>query len=248
MQGPGNGKLTAAALKRIAAIAMAADHFAYAVLYYVYDLPALRTGDPSAPMLARIYDLLRGFGRISYPIFAFLIVEGFLKTRNVRRYIARIAVFALLSEVPFDLCFYGKPVSWETQNVLVTFLLGLLMLSALHAIRYRASLASPLRAVLCAAVIAASAGIAFLIKCDYDLPGILLIAFFYWFKSDRLFSLIGGAVILCPWDLFELPAVFGFALLYFYNGEKGKQNRWAFYLFYPLHLLLLRGLFFLLMP
>jgi len=91
-------------LKMIAAVTMLIDHVGY--IFFPQ------------------YVLLRIIGRISFPIFAFLIVEGFMHTRDVKKYIFRMIIFALITEIPFDFAFYGT-FNWGHQNVLVTFLLAL---------------------------------------------------------------------------------------------------------------------------
>ena len=74
------------------------------------------------------YPILRIIGRIAFPIFCFLLVEGFMHTHDVIRYMTRIGLFALISEIPFDLLFYGRILDGTHQNVFFTLFIGLVML------------------------------------------------------------------------------------------------------------------------
>ncbi len=239
MKKPG---LSASVLKYTAVLSMAADHTASALILDRLIEPAVSAGLPSASALLTVHDVLRGFGRIAFPVFAFFIAEGFVQTKSLRRYILRIALFALLSEIPFDLCLYGKAFYLPAQNVLWEFLAGLLLLAALDKIRTSEISSDVLRAFLCVLATAAAAAAAWYGHFDYDIRGILLILLFYVFRSDRAFACIGGALILCTYEAFQIPAVLGFLLLYYYSGERGSQKRSFFYLFYPLHFLLIKGI------
>ena len=81
-----------------------------------------------------LYCLLRMIGRVAFPIFCFLLLEGFLHTRDWRRYALRLGVFAVVSEIPFDLMGAHVPMSWDVQNVFFTLFLGLLMMKALETV------------------------------------------------------------------------------------------------------------------
>lgn len=136
-------------IKMIAVVAMLIDHIAAAILTRM-----LLTGDYYEVMtsgsMARVTEwlsenwllyygtqFLRLVGRLGFPIFCFLLVEGFQRTRNVKKYALRLALFALLSEVPFDLAFSGTFFNAAYQNVYFTLFIGLLVLWAVDAIGKR---------------------------------------------------------------------------------------------------------------
>jgi len=104
--------LSQEALKLTACIAMLIDHIG------AYLLPQ--------------YTLLRIIGRIAFPIFCFLLVEGVNHTRNPKKYLQRLAVGMVLSEIPFDLAFFRDGISWAHQSVMVTLLLGCIMVLLMH--------------------------------------------------------------------------------------------------------------------
>ena len=179
-------------------------------------------------------DWLTCAGRMAFPIFAFMAVEGYFHTRSFRKYALRMLGFALLSEFPFDWAFFSG-VWWGHQNVYFTLLLGLLAMKALDT--FRTGEGTPdARGILCGA--AACTGAAALLRCDYDVMGMALILALYLTRKDRTAQCIAGAVF----TLFEPVAPLAFGLVWFYSGERGSCSRaeqWAFYWFYPVHLFLL---------
>ena len=176
---------------------------------------------------------MRLAGRLAFPIYCFLLVEGFVHTHDFRKYALRMLGFALLSEFPFDWAFFSG-VWWGHQNVYFTLLLGLLAMKALDT--FRTGEGTPdARGILCAA---ACTGAAALLRCDYDVMGMALILALYLTRKDRAAQCIAGAVF----TLFEPVAPLAFGLVWFYNGERGSCSRaeqWAFYWFYPVHLFFL---------
>lgn len=132
--------ITGSTLKIIAIIFMLIDHAAAVILarqlMATGYMEAMQSGELADAMgwlmdhlvLFYSYDFMRMAGRIAFPIFCFMIVEGFQKTRDVKKYLARLAVFALISEIPFDLAVTGKVFAWGHQNVFFTLFLGLFTL------------------------------------------------------------------------------------------------------------------------
>lgn len=171
---------------------------------------------------------LRLIGRLAFPIYAFLLVEGFLHTSSWKKYTLRMFVFALISEIPFDLAAYGEITSVH-QNVFFTLLIGLLVLKGLEK-------AGQNKAVMAGITIAGCVA-ATLMNTDYSYMGILLIAILYILREDhKRRCIVGGALFA-----FEVTSVFAFMMIYRYTGKKGetKLPKMVFYGFYPAHLLIL---------
>ena len=188
--------------------------------------------------------ILRIIGRLAFPIYCFLLVEGFFFTSDRARYAWRLFLFALLSELPFDLAFYDSMWDMSMQNVFFTLLLGLL---ALHALRWGQEKCKVRtgRWKLCYAAgwigTAVCVCAAQLLRTDYGGVGVVLILVLYLFRNVRMWACMGGYAVMCigameswcfPAFLFFLPA---------YNGERGKSSKYFFYVFYPVHLLVLTG-------
>ena len=118
--------LDLSALKWIALITMLIDHIAATMMQYFDIVEQLFNIDTEF-----IYNVMRGIGRISFPIFCFCIVEGFIHTRNIKKYLIRLFIFAVITEPIYDLAFFGIPLYLGYQNVLWTFLIAILMLMAI---------------------------------------------------------------------------------------------------------------------
>ncbi|MBQ9118462.1 MAG: hypothetical protein IJY09_00190 [Lachnospiraceae bacterium] len=189
----------------------------------------------------------REIGRIAFPIYCFLLVEGFLHTSSRTKYLIRLFVFALISEFPFDLAVYGIPKSAElamqTQNVMFTLFIGLGLLCIYDWLLRKYSITQPVtfNALAVMAIIAAS-GITIWLASDYSYVGILFILIFYLFRGKKLWIAAGLLfVILAFSNKFELGAMMALVPIFLYNGKEGgkKSLRYAFYAFYPVHLLIL---------
>ncbi len=115
--------LSLSSLKWIALITMLIDHTAATMMPHYNMLQELTNID-----MAVVYEVMRGIGRLSFPIFCFCIVEGFVHTRNVKKYLIRLLIFALITEPIYDLAFFGTALYLDYQNVLWTFVIAILML------------------------------------------------------------------------------------------------------------------------
>lgn len=220
------------ALKLIACITMFIDHFGHAIVPY---LPVSN--------METLYYICRVIGRIAFPIYCFLLCEGMRHTRSPKKYILRLGIGMLLSEIPFDILFEGG-FTWQNQSVMVTLTIGALMLWCMQKTQKKW-----LRLLL----VLPFATVAGLCKCDYGAGGIAMIAVFALF--DRL-GLQTVALFLVNWQLLPSAAVTVFGVVVIiqllavgamipiglYSGKKLTHScavQWAFYLFYPVHLLLL---------
>lgn len=230
-------------LKLIASITMLIDHIGVVLVYSMYDF-AMRGGNYAlAAEMAALYMPLRIIGRIAFPIYCFLLVEGFHHTRNLKRYIGRLAVGMVLSELPFDLCFSGS-LDWTSCSVMVTLLLGSLMIAAMERVNLPWKIALILPFYL----------LAEWLDTDYGGNGIAIIAMLAITRGLPRETLVRDiAFVILLWfgltvDIgpFEIPVeAFGLVSLIFlhgYNGRKltcSKWVQWTFYLFYPAHLFIL---------
>lgn len=216
-------------LKIIAVITMIIDHAGVALVWQLVS-PEGRLDET----WYLIYNIMRKIGRIAFPIYCFFIVEGLEHTRNVKKYLARLLIFAIASEVPFDYALFGN-FTWYYQNVFFTLAIGLICIWAIKEIESRFSNVC-LQGVLDFGIILAGAYIAEFLKTDYGDFGVIIIAMLYLFRKSRIRQCIMGAIGFA----WEITAPLSFGLLYFYNGEKGKKvNKYLFYLVYPVHLLIL---------
>ncbi|MDY4668673.1 MAG: TraX family protein [Oliverpabstia sp.] len=230
--------LSGSSLKIIAICAMAIDHFAASVLYYGYILPAVPLIPHTTPwILHQVYQAMRFIGRIAFPIFCFLLVEGFLYTSNRTRYAFRLFLFSLISEIPFDLALFHSSFDSGHQNVFFTLFIGFLVIWAIEKAEetHHAFLLSALAFTLgCFA--------AFILNTDYDYKGVLLITVLYLFRYNPSLRTLAGCISL----IWEPPACLAFFPIQMYNGKRGISLKYFFYLFYPLHLLLFAAITFVL--
>lgn len=219
--------ITSNILKLIAVVSMVTDHIG-AVL-----LPQ--------------YRVLRWIGRLAFPIFVFLLVEGFFHTHDRRRYLLRLLVFAIISEIPFDLALNRGELSPLDSNVFFTLALGFLVMMLADWLYASPNLFShePLRGIGALALIAGCFFTADWLDTDYSSAGLLAIGIGYCLRRVNLhrcivfFGIVLMLAIVHPmeaWAFFALPFVF------LYNGRLGIKNvvlQFAFYAFYPVHLLVL---------
>ncbi len=173
-------------------------------------------------------------GRLAFPIYCFLLVEGFEKTHNRVRYAERLFLFALLSELPFDLAFYGKISDHTGQNVFFTLFLGFLMMWGMEKTEELAGGLWVKWAGMGACFLTA-AFVAEKICCDYGANGIIAIALLFLFRKNRAGQIIAG----CAAFLYEITAPLAFIFVAMYNGQRGMKLKYIFYAFYPIHLALL---------
>ena len=207
--------LSGSALKLIAMAAMVVDHVA--LIFFCNN-----------PEYSTLYDQMRTIGRISYPVFAFLIVEGYLHTHDFGRYAKRLLYFAVISEIPWQLINHDG-----SHNVLFTLLAGLFvmyMIDHWHTKNIN---------ILLFAIVTGVLLIYF--HTDYDCRGLLLILVFYLFKKDPFLQTIFGILVMSFYGI--RGALIAFLIINAYNGHRGfiqgNMGKYLVYLFYPCHLFIL---------
>ena len=190
--------------------------------------------------LVSLYDLMRLVGRLAFPLFCFLLVEGFLHTRHLSRYLRNLGLFALLSEPCFDLALNGVWLEFTSQNVFFTLVLGLLTLTGIQWIeQHFGNLHYAAAWLLKALVTAVGCLLAFLLRTDYAACGVLCISLMYLFRAHRELSFGAGCVPLVFLSSSQFFSFLGLPLIWAYNGKRGLSLKYIFYAFYPVHLLLL---------
>lgn len=187
-------------------------------------------------LIARV---LRCIGRLSFPIFAFFIAEGFSHTSSENRYILRMGIFAVLSEVPFDLACYGKYYYPEYQNVLFTYFIALLALKVMHLLKKKHILQ-----ILAALPFAF---LAYFFRTDYGAFGVGLVCLMWMLRNSSKARVITGAIASAAESIeFYGVSALSFILLGLYNGQRGRASlKYFFYFMYPLHLAVFYLLVFL---
>lgn len=223
-----HGFLSGVALKYIAIFAMLIDHIAWAFL----------------PLESPLAQIMHTIGRLTAPIMCFMLAEGFHHTRNLKKYLLRMGIFAVISAFAFTFFEKGEFFPLANMGIIYTLFLGLLALavwnSKLHvAVRYLLIIA------LCGLSLVG----------DWPVFGILFVLAFginygNFKKQSLMFSIIAifmSTIMVAgtkPWYIaaFNFAVLLAIPLLRLYNGEKGrggKFNKWVFYVFYPLHLVIL---------
>lgn len=243
-------------LKIIALISMTLDHMASTFLTQSFLTSQLGMSIPGS---YNWLHYLHYIGRIAFPIYAFGIAQGCTYTKNRKKYLLRLLVFAVISEIPFQLAFdYGQlhffplPIS----NVLFTLLLGAICCFIYDGFREKSVAWVTLFPVACLVLLAE------ICNSDYGGIGVLCVFLPYLFMGRKWLQLSSLAVMMLvlyyvqpfvlsysPMSLYAVLTILfslaGVGLLAIYNGEpgpKGKVSQLLFYAYYPLHLLVFYGL------
>lgn len=231
-------KLSADALKIIAIICMFIDHFSFSIVKFYLTLHFDSISVEQYKTFNTVAEVMTSIGRLAFPIFVFFLVEGFFRTRNVAKYALRLAVFAFVSEFPFNLGLYHRVFYSDHQNVMFTLLIGLLAMW-LCSYLMKQPFSNGLIIFLFACVTAAAITLSEIIKSDYQWKGILLIMAIYFVRLLGCKGLLAGAAVS---STFEKFGGLSFLLLYFYDADKKPRYKFLFYIFYPAHLLLIYGI------
>ena len=235
---------------------MLIDHIGLGIWYRLPELGYLVPESMDRETWWSIYRMMRNIGRTAFPIFCFLLVEGFFQTRNHYKYALRLFVFALISQLPFKYAFLSLA---DGLNIFFTLLIGLTTMWVMNEIKIKWTkqfIYLPLWFI-----ITFIAGyIAHFLNTDYDYKGVLLIIILFIFHKTRIVALtssyfsfklamfysssfVGGFLKYLGADYY-FP---GFIVSYFYNGNRGLQFKYLFYFVYPLHLALIYVLWYYLL-
>lgn len=231
--------MTSFVLKIVAMVTMFCDHFGDA---YVGHFSA--------------FNLI---GRIAFPIFAFQISEGFIHTRNLKKYFFRIGVFALISQVPFAL-FYHKFFNTAEipLNIFFTLFIGLLAIylynfTIQQFAKRTKKLKFPVDKIIGLLFVFLLSYIAEILNTDYGYWGVILIFAFYILKQHKTIMTI-TFILLCTikygnqilqsnfhyiYILLIIFTALPIILINMYTGKQGPKAKYFLYVFYPAHLLLL---------
>ena len=221
--------ISGSTLKMIALITMLIDHIGAVVV-----ARAMYTPGFDQSFWNSIYLPMRQIGRIAFPIYCFLLVEGFLHTKNIKKYVMRMFLFAIISEIPFNLALTGNIFDLRYQNVYWELALGLISICILRFLErkpypYWLQVFGRLTTVMVFVFLAEG------LQLDYGAYGILSIAVLYVCRQNKGTQLAAGALSF----LWEVPAPLAFLPIACYNGKRGKSGKYVFYAFYPAHLLIL---------
>ena len=204
-------QLSGSWLKVIAILSMTIDHIAY---YYGVSNPY-------------VYELMRTVGRIAFPTFAFLLAEGYVYTRNRQRYMLSLFTFAILSEIPWFLLNQDN-----SHNVLFTLLAGVIGMYIIDTSRNKWVTLTSLVLIGCTALMT---------ETDYSLNGYVLTLLFFMFRGRPDLQTLFGIPLMYEYGIVGI--MMAFAVIWLYNGERGfirgKAWKYAFYAFYPVHLMLI---------
>lgn len=240
--------ISGSTLKFLAVVTMLIDHVGLAVLERV--LECMRQAGERGPQYDELYYMMRtmrDIGRFAFPIYCFMLVEGFEHTHSRWKYAARLGAFALISEIPFDLAFSSRVLEFEYQNVYFTLAIGLVTLIVLDKIHHwdicagnpgNLQAAALLKTFLASLTAVGGMLLAELLRTDYDWRGVACILILYFLRKRRIWQLFAtyAAFAVLLGEIVALPAFLALAL---YRGKKGFSGKAFFYGFYPLHLILL---------
>ena len=220
--------LSGAWLKLIAILSMLIDHVNKALIY-----PNLVSNDGVLTTVSNIFDII---GRIAFPLFCFMLVEGYFKTRSRKKYLLNLLIFGVISEVPFDMFTTASFFNMNWNNVMFTVAFVLITIWIIDILKERMQkLPKTLWYFASFIIVIIMCIAAMYLSLDYEHHAILIGYFFYLFHDVPLLAIPFGyaSMYTQPW------ALLGFGLTLTYNGKRGKQNKMLNYWFYPAHLLIL---------
>ncbi|MCX7748066.1 MAG: conjugal transfer protein TraX [Clostridia bacterium] len=224
-------------LKCIAIISMTIDHIGVLLI----------PPDSSVPF--------RSIGRLAFPIFCFLITEGYQYTKNIQKYLIRLLIFALLSEIIVDKIFFSSYFYIQSQNIFFTLFIGLLTMIGMDYCQYFSDKIkekiisnSPigkffnltLEFILRVIVLIIAILTTLIIKPEFSLLGLAMILAFYLFKNKPVLIIVSTILInILYFEWVQLFACLALVPILLYNGKEGRKLKYFFYTYYPIHLILI---------
>ncbi len=262
-----HNRLSGYHLKLIALITMLIDHIGAILIWRIYAASYSLTGSmyiseklsdkiivwvsENQDIVFTIYEWTRYIGRMAFPIYCFLLVEGFMHTRSVAKYAGRLALFALISEIPFDLACYGQLWRYSSNNVFFTLVLGLLAIWAVSYVEkfYEFWQEKEWEPIL-GRILTLSAGLIIIVGfgafadmvlfTDYGLGGVVAIVVMYLLRGQKEVAFAAAVLALTViTSSTEILALFMLYPIMKYDGSRGRNMKCIFYAFYPVHLLIL---------
>jgi len=190
----------------------------------------------SVMTLTTVSLVLQAVETCALPIFAFLLVEGFRHTSDWKKFMLRVTVSALISEIPFNLAMSGKLIDLSSRNPAIGLALALVLLVFFQQFSEKKG--------YCVVAAVAALAWALMLRVDHGIALILLVVILWLFWQKTMVRTVAGVSVmaLCGAGyFFYMAAPMSFLALHFYNGEKGGNTRWISYLGYPA-ILLIAGL------
>ena len=210
-------------IKIIACVTMVLDHVKYAI--------------PLTECFATKY-----LGRIAFPLFAFLVGEGYSHTRDLKRYYKRLIIFALISQIPFML-FRTLVGEWKMLNIMFTLLFGLFAITAFDKIDKK---------IISIPIVIIMIFLGRIFRVDYGWYGVACVFVLYICRNKKIARILGFITLNLIFYYKKLFVNYSTAhlisficatipvfLLLFYNGKLGKKTAFFYYIFYPVHMLIL---------
>ncbi len=183
-------------------------------------------------MLATTVILCSGIAAIAVPIYSFLLIEGYKKTSSLKKYVIRIAVLAVITEIPYDLAMQDKFFAMNSQNPVFGILIAFAMLYFLDYFEHITKFKGVILKLL---IVAAAVVWATIFGVKYGITFVLVTAVLWLLEGHGVVTTFVGVIV----SLLSFPAPIGFVFNYFYDGDKGEGNRKIFYILYPAQLLIL---------
>lgn len=218
-------------LQIIAVAAMVIDHFA---IVYIDCFDVIFTDADAA------YIVCRAVGRLSFPIIIFLLTQGYIYTGNIKKYIMRIFAFAVISEIPYQLAIHGKLSLNAKHNVLWTILVCLFVIMLMDKIDDVCADNHINALIYKIAAAAAATVVSVLLNLDYAYMAVPLAFFFVEAKEKAVYRCAGVLLVNILYGGLQIWGAVSAVPIALYNGSRGPfRLRWLFYIFYPVHLLIL---------